>query len=34
MFMRFVHEMRDEGITDDEVSTMIRDNPARVLDLD
>lgn len=34
MFMRFVHEMRDEGITDDEISTMIKDNPARVLDLE
>ena len=34
MLMRFVHELLDEGVSEGDVATMIRDNPRRVFSLD
>lgn len=34
MLMRFVHELLDEGVTEADVATMVRDNPRRVFSLD
>lgn len=34
MLMRFIHELRDAGVSDAEIETMVEDNPSTILSLD